>query len=90
MGIYLKGYSAVQNPSFSDQASSLSHHVLSSRSEDLKKKKVNITVKNYGKDNMYIKSMKLNGKELSEPFFSHADIVDGADFEFEMSATPTR
>jgi len=39
---------------------------------------------------MYIKSMKLNGKELSEPFFSHADIVDGADFEFEMSATPTR
>lgn len=32
--------------------------------------------------------MKLNGKELSEPFFTHKDIANGADFEFEMSATP--
>ena len=52
-------------------------------------KKVNITVKNYGKDNKYIKSMKLNGKEMPEPFFTHEDIVNGADFEFEMSATPS-
>lgn len=51
-------------------------------------KKLNITVKNYGKDNKYIRSMKLNGKTLAEPFFTHDDIVNGADLEFEMSDSP--
>ena len=33
---------------------------------------------------------KLNGKELSTPFFEHQDIADGAELEFVMGATPRR
>lgn len=51
-------------------------------------KKIEIDVKNFSKDNRYIKSVKLNGKTLSEPFFSHSDIKDGAKFEYEMCSTP--
>lgn len=51
-------------------------------------KSIVIDVKNYSKENKYIKSVKLNGKTLDAPFFNHSDIVDGAVFEYEMSATP--
>ena len=44
-----------------------------------------LDVKNYSKDNKYITSVKLNGKELETPFFTHDDIVNGADFEITMS-----
>lgn len=48
-------------------------------------KKAVIDVKNFSKDNKYIKSMKLNGKELDKPFFTHDDILAGATLEFEMA-----
>ena len=48
-------------------------------------KRVTLDVKNYSKDNKYITSVKLNGKELDTPFFTHDDIVNGADFEIIMS-----
>lgn len=48
-------------------------------------KRVTLDVKNYSKDNKYITSVKLNGKELETPFFTHDDIVNGADFEITMS-----
>lgn len=51
-------------------------------------KTIEIKVNNFSKDNKYIKSVKLNGKTLDTPFFNHADIVNGAIFEYEMSATP--
>lgn len=51
-------------------------------------RKIRITVKNYSKDNKYIREVKLNGRRLTEPFFTHADIIDGADFEYEMTDRP--
>lgn len=45
-----------------------------------------IEVKNFSKENKYIKSVKLNGKQLTEPFFSHSDIQNGAVFEYEMTS----
>lgn len=51
-------------------------------------KTIEIKVNNYSKDNKYIKSVKLNGKQLDRPFFTHSDIADGAIFEYEMSSTP--
>ncbi len=52
-------------------------------------KSIEINVKNFSKDNMYIKSATLNGKQLDTPFFNHSDIVDGAVFEYEMTDKPT-
>lgn len=52
-------------------------------------KKIDITVNNYSKDNKYIRSVTLNGRELTEPFFTHADIADGAVFVYEMTDQPT-
>ncbi len=51
-------------------------------------KTIAIEVKNFSKENKYIKSVKLNGKELDKPFFTHSDIVDGAVFEYEMTSIP--
>ena len=45
-----------------------------------------IEVKNFSKENKYIKSVKLNGKQLTEPFFNHSDIQNGAVFEYEMTS----
>ena len=36
----------------------------------------------------YIKSMKLNGKPLDKPFFTHSELMEGGTLELEMSATP--
>lgn len=52
-------------------------------------KKIEINVRNFSKDNKYIKSVTLNGKPLTEPFFNHSDIADGAVFEYLMTAHPT-
>lgn len=40
--------------------------------------------------NKYIKSVKLNGIKLTEPFIHHADIINGGVLEFEMSAKPNK
>lgn len=49
-------------------------------------KSLKIIVNNFSKENKYIKSVKLNGKQLSELFFTHSDIKDGAVFEYEMTS----
>lgn len=47
-------------------------------------KKFQVKVNNFSKSNPYIKSMRLNGKELTEPFITHADIVAGGILEVDM------
>lgn len=42
-------------------------------------------------DAKYVKSMKLNGKALDKPFFSHEDLIAGGTLELEMTAdSPAR
>ncbi len=48
-------------------------------------KKFEIIAKNNSKKNKYIKSIKLNGTELAERFFSHEQLVDGGKLEIVMS-----
>jgi predicted alpha-1,2-mannosidase len=43
-----------------------------------------ITAKNYSHRNPYVKSVRLNGKALKEPFICHQDIENGGILEFEM------
>ena len=38
--------------------------------------------------NCYIQSATLNGQPLNHPWFSHADIMNGAELDFEMGPTP--
>ncbi len=49
-----------------------------------------INVRNAGKDRKYIKSVKLNGKPYKKMWISHADILNGGELEFEMSAKPAK
>lgn len=51
-------------------------------------KSIEIKVNNYSKANKYIKSVKLNGTYLLQPFFTHGDIRNGAVFEYEMTDKP--
>lgn len=44
-----------------------------------------IIVKNNSATNKYVKEVKLNGKKLKTPFFSHADMAKGGKLEFVMS-----
>ncbi|MDE5674821.1 MAG: glycoside hydrolase family 92 protein, partial [Muribaculaceae bacterium] len=41
-------------------------------------------------DAKYVKGMKLNGKPLDKPFFSHADLMAGGTLELDMSATQSK
>lgn len=47
-----------------------------------------VIAKNQSKLNVYIRSARLNGKELHEPFLRHADIIGGGTLELEMSPVP--
>ena len=49
-----------------------------------------IVAHNNSRDNMYVQSMVLNGKELQTPFFTHQDIVDGGVLELTMGDKPLK
>ena len=51
-------------------------------------RKFQIVAKNLSKDNFYIKSAKLNGKNISSLLISHDDIMNGGVLEFEMTNKP--
>ena len=51
-------------------------------------KKFVITTKNLNNENIYIQSVKLNGKEYPRNFLHHDDILKGGALEFEMGAQP--
>ncbi|MGM9804664.1 MAG: GH92 family glycosyl hydrolase [Muribaculaceae bacterium] len=53
-------------------------------------KKFEIVATGNSKDNKYVQSMKLNGEELEQPFFTHDDIMNGGKLEFVMGATPKK
>jgi len=40
---------------------------------------------NFKTENVYVKSVKLNGKALQSPFISHSDLMSGGELVFEMS-----
>lgn len=48
-----------------------------------------VNVKNFSKENKYIKSASINGRELTEPFFTHDDLKDGGELIIDMTSTPT-
>ena len=43
---------------------------------------------NISKTNIYVKSIKLNGKPYRKTFFTHSDIKNGGTIEFEMTDKP--
>jgi len=47
-----------------------------------------IIAKNNSKENIYIKSIKLNGKKLNRYWISHDEIVNGGMLELEMDSVP--
>jgi predicted alpha-1,2-mannosidase len=49
-----------------------------------------ITAKNNSAENMYIQSMKINGKAWDKTFLPHDVIVNGGDIEFVMGPKPSR
>jgi len=52
------------------------------------KKKLKIRA-NASKENVYIKSCKVNGKEWNSPYLPHSVIAKGGKIEFELSSEPT-
>lgn len=51
-----------------------------------------ITIKsvNNNKDNRYVKGVKLNGKAHSKTYFTHGDLMKGANISYEMSPVPNK
>jgi predicted alpha-1,2-mannosidase len=47
-----------------------------------------ITTKNQSERNIYVKSVKINGRELTGTLLSHHDIMNGGEIVFEMSDQP--
>lgn len=54
------------------------------------KKTFTVLAKNNQKKNVYIQSVKLNGKAISRTWISHQEIMDGGTLEFEMGQTPNK
>jgi predicted alpha-1,2-mannosidase len=53
-------------------------------------KKLNIDVQRNSPADIYIHSVRLNGKDHSKLWFQHADIVTGGSIEFRMGSEPSR
>jgi predicted alpha-1,2-mannosidase len=51
-------------------------------------KTLRIICRNNSKNNKYIQSLRLNGKNLNQVWFRHADIVNGGTLEIQMGNTP--
>ncbi|TKG94947.1 glycoside hydrolase family 92 protein [Puteibacter caeruleilacunae] len=49
-----------------------------------------VKVNNLTSDNIYIKSMSLNGVKWTKNYFSHEDIKEGGELVFEMSSRPNK
>jgi len=49
-----------------------------------------IVAANNSEKNLYIQSATLNGKPLSKPWFSHADIQNGGKLVFQMGPAPNK
>ena len=49
-----------------------------------------IRARNVSDKNIYIKSVKLNGKPYRKTFFAHADLMNGGTLEFEMTDAPVK
>ena len=47
-----------------------------------------IIAKNLSKENMYVQSLKLDGKRLTKPFITYTQIMNSSTLEFEMGPTP--
>jgi predicted alpha-1,2-mannosidase len=45
---------------------------------------------NNSPENLYVQTLKLNGKIMKEPFFNHDEILQGGVLEFEMGATENK
>ena len=45
---------------------------------------LNIRVRNYAPDRVYVKRATLNGKELADGVLRHADLMRGGELVFEM------
>ncbi len=50
-------------------------------------KDIKVIANNNSDENIYIQSMKLNGKEYNKNYIKHSDIASGATIEFEMGST---
>lgn len=53
-------------------------------------KTISIKSVNNKKENRYVKSVKLNGKNYSKNYFTHEDLTKGATIVFDMSAEPNK
>ncbi|PWG78243.1 GH92 family glycosyl hydrolase [Pararcticibacter amylolyticus] len=49
-----------------------------------------VTTKNPSKKNLYIQSVKLNGKSYNKTYITHQDIVKGGTLEFTMGPQPNK
>lgn len=47
-----------------------------------------VRVHNNSRTNKYVRSMRLNGKRLKRPFFTHDELMQGGVLELEMAAKP--
>ena len=45
---------------------------------------------NNSPENLFVQTLKLNGKIMEEPFFNHDEIIQGGILEFEMGATENK
>ncbi len=50
-------------------------------------KTLKISAKNQGEENVYVKSVSVNGKMIEDALLSHEDIMNGGEIIFEMSNT---
>ncbi|WP_298651274.1 GH92 family glycosyl hydrolase [uncultured Proteiniphilum sp.] len=49
-------------------------------------KRFTVKAENYADENVYVKSIKLNGSPYRKSFITHSDIVNGGELVFEMSS----
>ncbi len=52
-------------------------------------KNLTMTAENLSAENLYVQSVRVNGKDLDQPFLMHADIRNGGTLDFTMGPKPS-
>jgi putative alpha-1,2-mannosidase len=53
-------------------------------------KSFTILAKNLSDQNIYIRSVRLNGKQYQKSYLRHEDMVNGGELVFEMGSAPNK
>ena len=90
IGLFQLDAGASENPKYQIGSPIFDEITISLSDKYYSGKDFKITAKNNSKENLYIQSVKLNGKQLNRMYLLHNEIISGGELVLEMGSQPNK